>query len=253
MNLFKVETIQLRDLGRGLFQNIALGITIDTGTWVISDGVSIRFKHEPIRMSEDYFNPRFAGKTMDEIWNEIERAKRKRLAEPDPTIRFSSIPDSHEDWKAIYAILKSAITGAPLMDSDVKNLDTCIGIDLPSYTIQTAPAIKVEIEYTFEKFVAEQLLAYLGRLGSNSKLLKFNPIGICGICEGLYLKKKLSQKYCTGECKQKGWYRDTLRDDPGYFARHAAKSREVKAKQKTARADSRARIKKTKRSSKKRK
>ncbi len=68
------------------------------------------------------------------------------------------------------------------------------------------------------RWAAEQLMRYLDSFREEPRLVHVNPIGVCTFCEGIFLKRKSHQVYCSPKCRHASWRHKKLEDDPRYYA-----------------------------------
>jgi len=82
------------------------------------------------------------------------------------------------------------------------------------------------------RVLADLLVNYLSFFHRDPRLFKNKPIGLCPVCDGLFLKLKANQQYCSGDCRFKNWtakYPDYWWKGKRYFAKKR-KARETSTK-----------------------
>jgi len=89
--------------------------------------------------------------------------------------------------------------------------------DRPPTTFSIRPCFRV---------LAEESMRYINLLNERNLLLKCSePIGVCPECNGIFLKKRTDQIYCSTRCKSASWVDKT---GNAYFAKKAKKNRQIK-------------------------
>ncbi|MBN2320889.1 MAG: hypothetical protein JXR49_17550 [Acidobacteria bacterium] len=74
---------------------------------------------------------------------------------------------------------------------------------------------------------ANALARYVNTLTEDSPLRPYEPIGICPHCDGIFLKRRTDQEFCTVQCRSDAW---VAKKGKKYFAQKARESRARKAK-----------------------
>lgn len=67
-----------------------------------------------------------------------------------------------------------------------------------------------------------EMAYYTNRLTEDPRLREHESIGVCPWCNGVFLKKRTDQEYCTSRCRSEAWAAEKGKE---YFAEKARESR----------------------------
>ena len=97
-----------------------------------------------------------------------------------------------------------------------RSLNSRITHVIPSQTAyqdRSMGAWYIQVRGKGVRFAAERLLRYLRHFEEERRLSKTKPVGVCPSCDGLFLKFRSNQKYCSDKCRFEVW----TKEHPGYW------------------------------------
>lgn len=82
------------------------------------------------------------------------------------------------------------------------------------------------------RVTVEDAIRYINLLAENPDLKTSEPIGVCSQCNGIYMKRRTNQEYCSTRCRSEAWANAKGKN---YFAAKARESRAARKAQKIGR------------------
>jgi hypothetical protein len=143
-------------------------------------------------------------------------------------------PELTSELRAVCSMLRCMIASAEYDDNDLKILAECLNLAVTETDGWIASFLKGEprilaVRAPLLRFIAEDLLRFSRLLVKNEILWMHNPIAVCPCCDGLFLKAKSNQEYCSTRCRIAHW---AYLKGKEYFAE---KQREVRRNKKEER------------------
>jgi hypothetical protein len=131
------------------------------------------------------------------------------------------LPPRHADLKYAINILRSSIRGVLPLKAE---------LDLIARVLNQSP---IELDAVMQdgrvclrrssnrfRFVVEDLVGYVNLL--DPRLKSYEPIGVCMQCDGIFMKRRTDQLFCSSACRSESWAAKTGKV---YFAERARESR----------------------------
>jgi hypothetical protein len=125
--------------------------------------------------------------------------------------------------KASFEVLRSCIRNIEPRKSDMQLL--------AGYLNDSSAELKIErncdVYYiskgsSYIRTIVEDMARYLYCLAQKPELREHAPIGICTRCDGIFMKRRTDQEYCSDVCRSESW---AAKQGKEYFAEKARQSR----------------------------
>ncbi|HYK89794.1 MAG TPA: hypothetical protein VE398_13535 [Acidobacteriota bacterium] len=135
----------------------------------------------------------------------------------------------HEEIRILYRVLRACILGdrdVPWFKDELRILEKAVNqpATLRSEACSESGPYFVAILNPLLRSAVQTMTRYTKLLASNPELIPCAPIGVCPLCDALYLRSKSDQEYCSPKCRVSRWANEKGK---AYFAR---KQREHRAR-----------------------
>ncbi len=151
-----------------------------------------------------------------------------------PAIGGKFSPELTLELKAVCSMLRCMIAGEDYCEDDLEILVRCLNLDITELEGRFAHFLAGEPRILAARgpllrFLADDLVRFSRLLVKDEVLWKQNPIAVCPYCDGLYLKAKSNQEFCSTKCRVALWGKTKGK---AYFAK---KQREFRKNKKETR------------------
>jgi hypothetical protein len=158
-------------------------------------------------------------------WNTVYGSRRHLTNEP-----IAHLPSDFEvPLKAVFSVLRSCIRAADPPKSDLKLLTELLNdssVELEA--TRAGGLVYISTGSSLLKTLVEDLIRYVNCLAENPPLKPYEPIGVCVRCDGIFMKRRTNQEFCSNACRSAAWATAKGKE---YFAERARVSRAARKAQ----------------------
>jgi len=158
----------------------------------------------------------------------------RKMMKVAPAIGGKFSPELTPEIKAVCSMLRCMIAGEDYREDDMKILVRCLNLGITElegwfvHFLAGEPRI-LAARGPLLRFIADDLVRFSRLLVKDEEGWKQNPIAVCPYCDGLYLKAKTNQEFCSTKCRVARWGKGKGK---AYFVK---KQREFRKNKKEAR------------------
>jgi hypothetical protein len=158
----------------------------------------------------------------------------RKMLKVAPAIGGRFSPELTAELKAVCSMLRCMIAGEDYREDDLKILVRCLNLGISelegwfAHFLAGEPRI-LAARCPLLRFIADDLVRFSRLLVKDEERWKQNPIAVCPYCDGLYLKTKSNQEFCSTKCRVGRWGKTKGK---AYFAK---KQQEFRKNKKEAR------------------
>ncbi len=143
-------------------------------------------------------------------------------------------PKLTPELEAVCSALRCLLSAEDYREHDLQSVVGCLNLPIDSLEGGMANHDTSQPRYLFAhgpllRFIADDLVRYSHLMARMDDLWEQNPITVCPYCDGLFLKTKSNQEFCSTRCRVACWGKTKGK---AYFAK---KQREFRRNAKEAR------------------
>jgi len=103
--------------------------------------------------------------------------------------------------------------------------------DTTRFNLFMQPGLSEDGNQIIPRPILEWVIEYINELQETSEALRPQaPIGVCPLCDGIFMKKRTDHVYCSKYCKSASWANEKGKE---YFAEKARNNRAIKNRRST--------------------